>query len=76
MLDFTLHLFTSYLIVALLSHRLAITEALYITLLLGLFKEQFLDVYYLKSDFSLIDMGGNIVGCVLSMFFILKIDNE
>lgn len=73
MLDFTLHLFTSYLLVALFSQRLYYTEALYMTLLLGIFKEQGLDVYYLKQDFSLIDMGGNLTGCLISFFVVMKV---
>ena len=74
MLDFTLHFFASYLIVSLLAHRLYMTEALYLTILIGLFKEQFIDVYYLHQDFSIVDMGGNLAGCLLSMFIIIKIE--
>ena len=67
--DILIHAFTSYCIIALLSHRLYLTEALYLTILLGVFKEQFIDVYYLHNDFSYLDMLGNMLGIVL--FFIL-----
>lgn len=73
LIDFTIHLFTSYLLFALLAHRLYVTEAIYLTLLLGIFKEQFIDVYYLGNDFSLIDMGGNLVGCILGLFVTFQV---
>jgi hypothetical protein len=62
MQDILIHAFTSYCIISLLVHRLYLTEALYLTILLGVFKEQFIDVYYLQNDFNFIGIG---------LFFIL-----
>ena len=67
--DILIHAFTSYCIMALLAHRLYLTEALYLTILSGIFKEQFIDVYYLHNDFSYLDMLGNMLG--IGLFFIL-----
>ena len=75
MFDLVVHAFTSYCLMSLLVHRLYLTEALYLTLLMGLFKEQFIDVYYLKNDFELIDMLGNIIGIGI-FFVIININNK
>jgi hypothetical protein len=69
--DIIIHAFTSYCLMSLLVHRLYITEALYITLLAGVFKEQFIDVYYLHNNFDYLDMLGNLIG--IGLFFIVAI---
>jgi hypothetical protein len=71
--DLIIHAFTSYCLISLLAHRLYITEALYLTLLAGVFKEQFFDVYYLQNDFSYLDMLGNVIGIVLFFIAAIKI---
>jgi len=67
-LDFYIHLCVSGSIYLLLRELFNIKVSFILCFLIGIFKEQFLDVYYLLNDFSINDMKGNITGIILAAF--------
>ena len=67
-LDFYIHLCVSGSIYLLLRELFNIKVSFILCFLVGIFKEQFLDVYYLLNDFSINDMKGNITGIILAAF--------
>jgi len=68
-LEFYLHLFASAGIYLLTSEYLSTRTSVLITFLIGVFKEQFLDVYIIKSNFNVIDIYSNCIGILLAFLF-------
>ena len=67
-LDYQIHFCVSASIYLLLRELFNIKVSFILCFLVGIFKEQFLDVYYLLNDFSINDMKGNITGIILAAF--------
>ena len=72
-LDFIIHLSVSASIYLLLRELFNYRVSIILCFLIGIFKEQFLDVYYLKHTFEVIDILGNVAGIILAFILDKKI---
>ena len=72
-LDFIIHLSVSASIYLLLRELFNYRVSIILCFLIGVFKEQFLDVYYLKHTFEVVDILGNVTGIILAFILDKKI---
>jgi hypothetical protein len=61
-IDFYIHLSVSASIFLLLRELFNVKVSFILCFLVGVFKEQFYDVYHLHSDFDVIDIAANLIG--------------
>ena len=72
-LDFIIHLSVSASIYLLLRELFNYRVSIILCFLINIFKEQFLDVYYLKHTFEVVDIYGNLIGIILAFILDKKI---
>ena len=72
-LDFIIHLSVSASIYLLLRELFNYRVSIILCFLIGVFKEQFLDVYYFKHTFEIVDILGNVTGIILAFILDKKI---
>ena len=65
-LDYQIHFCVSASIYLLLRELFNIKVSFLLCFLIGIFKEQFYDVYYLLNDFSVKDVYGNVSGIIFA----------
>jgi len=72
-LEFFIHLSVSASIYLLLRELFNYRVSIILCFLIGVFKEQWHDVYYLGSTFNVIDILGNVTGIILAFILDKKI---